>query len=181
MAKELLKDYTYYIYTTKRHDPKGEHRFRVILPLTHIVKLGAEEYKDFMNRIFDWLPFEVDSASNQIVKKWLTNKDAVVYSNEGELLNAMLFIPHTKKAEELSHDRALISSMSNLEAWFYKEWKNGNRNKALFRYAMVLKDNGYDLVSIKNAIFEFNRKTPDPLEEEEIYDSVMITLAKEFK
>jgi len=181
MAKELLQEYTYYIYTTKRHDPKGEHRFRVVLPLTHEVKLGAEEYKDFMNRIFNWLPFEVDSASNQIVKKWLTNKDALVYSNEGNLLNAMLFIPHTKKADELSHDRALISSMSNLEAWFYKEWKDGNRNKALFRYAMVLKDNGYDLVSIKNAIFEFNRKTPDPLEETEIYDSVMVTLAKEFK
>jgi len=181
MVKELLKDYSYHIYTTKRHDPVKEHRFRVVLPLSHVVKLGVDEYKEFMNNLFEWLPFEVDKASNQIVKKWLTNKDCEIYSNEGSTLNAMWFIPNTKKAEEMTHDRALISSMSNLEAWFYREFKDGNRNNVLFKYAKVLKDNGYDLESIKNALLAFNSKTPNPLEEREIYDTVIVSIAREFK
>ena len=178
-AQELLSDYTYYIYTTKRHT--SEHnRFRVIIPLTHIVTLGSEEFKSFMNNVFNWLPFKVDTASNQIVKKWLTNPDAEIYSNEGELLNAMMFIPNTKKAEEMNQERNKISHMTNMEAWFYKEANEGQRNKMMFRYAMALKDNGYDLESVKNAVLAFNSKLPEPIEEREIYDTIIVSLAKSY-
>ena len=179
-AQDLLSNYSYYIYTTKRHTEK-ENRFRVIIPISHTLSLGSEEYKQFMNNIISWLPFKVDEASNQIVKKWLTNKDCEIYSNDGEMLNAMMFIPNTKKSEELNKERTKISHMSNLEAWFYKHAMEEGRNKMLFRYAMVLKDNGYDLESVRNAILNFNSKLPEPLEEKEIYDTVMLTLVKEYK
>jgi len=179
MVKDLLEDYTYIIYTTKRHT-KEQNRFRVILPISHIVKLGVEEFKRFMNNIFQWLPFEVDQASNQIAKKWLTNGNCELYTNEGKLLNAMYFIPNTKKSEELNQERQAISNMTNLEAWFYKNYQEGGRNKLLFRYAMSLKDNGYDLESVKNAVLAFNSKTPNPLDEGEIYDTVIVSLAKDY-
>ena len=38
-AKLLLKDYKYLIHTTKRHTNEN-HRFRVIFPLSHVLKLN---------------------------------------------------------------------------------------------------------------------------------------------
>lgn len=182
-AQELLKDFTYTMYTTKSHkvEKSGKvcDRFRVILPMSHIVKLGKPEYEKFMENIIDWLPFAVDEqAVKDIARKWETNPSAEIYTNQGELLNVMDFIPQTKKAEEMAAQRAAIGSLSSLEAWFYRKIGEGNRNNLLLRYALCLTDNGYSLENISNAVMAFNDKLKNPLSRDEIYSSIIVTVTK---
>lgn len=178
-AQELLKDYTYLMYTTKRHRTPGHgDRFRIILPTSHVCKLNAVDYSKFMENVFEWLPFAVDTGTKDIARKWECNPDAEIFTNDGKLLDVMDFIPQTKKAEEMLTARQAISSMSNLEAWFYKSVGEGARNNLLLRYALVLIDNGYDLESIRNAVLHFNSKLVKKLPEEEIYTSIMVTVTK---
>ena len=176
-ARDLLSDCQYIIYTTKRHTPE-HHRFRIIIPLSHVVSLGADEYSKFMENVFNWLPFEADEATKDISRKWLTNPGEI-YVNEGNLMNALQFMPKTRKAEEMSLERQKISSMSNLQAWFYRKIKEeGNRNTNILKYALALVDSGYDLPAIRATIIDFNSKLPEPLEQEEIDTTIMVTVTK---
>ena len=93
----------------------------------------------------------------------------------------MDYIPQTKKAEDMLNQRQLISSMSNLEAWMFKRAGEGNRNNLLRDYALALVDNGYDQTSVHNAVLNFNKKLPRPLEEIEILSTIMMTVAKRYK
>jgi hypothetical protein len=176
IARELLAEYQYIIYTTKRHTEE-HNRFRIILPLSHELSLGSEEYSKFMENVFNWLPFEVDDATKDVARKWLTNPGKL-YMNEGKLLDAMQFIPKTKKSEELSIERQKISNMSNIQAWFYRQIQEGNRNNTLLKYGMLLADNGYDINSIRNELINFNSKLVEPLDPDEINSTIMITITK---
>ena len=60
-AHELMKDYKFLTYTTKRHTPE-ENRFRMILPIKYHLELDQDEYKEFMNGIMTWLPFTTDES-----------------------------------------------------------------------------------------------------------------------
>jgi hypothetical protein len=178
IAKDLLSDYQYIIYTTKRHQIDGHgDRFRIILPMSHLISLGSDEYSKFMENVFNWVPFDVDEATKDIARKWATNPGEV-YVNEGKLLDAMQFIPQTKKSEEMTLQRQQVSSMSNLQAWFFRKIGEGNRNNILLKYGLVLVDNGYDIDSVRNAVVDFNSKITDPLPEEEIHRTLMITITK---
>ena len=44
-VKVLMKEYTYFIHTTKRHTDEN-HRFRLILPINYHLKLDEVEFKD---------------------------------------------------------------------------------------------------------------------------------------
>lgn len=178
-AKDVLKDYTYMIYTTKRHTTT-DHRFRIILPMSHILKLNKEDYSKFMSNIFDWLPFTPDTAAKDVARKWATNDVADVYVNHGQLFDVMDYIPQTKKCEEMSSQRAAIASMSNLEAWMLRTVGEGHRNNLLLRYALALVDNGYDQNSVHNAVLAFNSKLAKPLTEVEILSTIMLTVAKKY-
>ena len=177
-ARELLKDYQYMMYTTKRHT-EHHNRFRIILPLSHTVSLDPEEYSKFMQNIFEWLPFEVDEATKDIARKWQTNPGTYC-DNEGKLLDAMSFIPQTKKSEEMNQERQAISNLNSLEAWFMRNSSEGSRNNLLLRYGLTLMDNGYDLNSIHNGVLAFNDKLKSPLDHAEIHSTCMITLTKRF-
>jgi len=90
----------------------------------------------------------------------------------------MQFIPQTKKSEEMTLRRQQVSSMSNLQAWFFRKIGEGNRNNVLLKYGLVLVDNGYDIDSVRNAVVDFNNKVTDPLPEAEIHRTLMITITK---
>ena len=90
VARELLRDHTYLIYTTKRHTDE-DNRFRIILPTNYRLKMDADEYRETLQNVFAWLPFEVDSQTNQRARKWLTHPGQFFY-NEGELLDVLKFI-----------------------------------------------------------------------------------------
>ena len=175
-VKLLLKNYKFLIYTTKRHTEE-ENRFRVILPLNYELALDAKDYKEFMSNIYEWLPFEVDTGTNQRARKWLSNEGTFTY-NEGELLDALPFIPKTSKNEERKELMNSQQSMDNLERWVINNIGDGNRNNMLLRYAMILLDAGFDFEKIRMRVIDLNNKIPDKLDEAEVMATIMITVAK---
>lgn len=176
-AKLLLKNYKYLLYTTKRHS-EDEHRFRIILPLNYELKLDANDYKEFMNNVYEWLPFESDTGTNQRARKWLSHNGHYEL-NDGELLDALPFIPKTRKNEARKALLDSQQSLDNLERWIVTNTGDGNRNVMLHRFAMILLDAGFDFENIRQRVIDLNNKLPDKLEETEIMATVMITVAKE--
>lgn len=180
VVKELFKDYKYIIYTTKRHGQDGKERFRLIFPINYELKLSLEDYKEFMNNFFKWLPFETDESSNQASKKWLSNDKAQYIVNDGELLDALKFIPRTRRNEEFHKEIAKIENLGNLERWFAARMAQGNRNNLMFKYGMALVDSGFSYREIEVKIKKFNKQLPAPLSTEEIESSILVTIAKKF-
>jgi hypothetical protein len=175
-VKLLLKNYKFLIYTTKRHT-ETENRFRIILPINYELSLDAKDYKEFMSNIYEWLPFEVDTATNQRARKWLSNDGTFEY-NEGEVLDALPFIPKTSKNEERKELMNSQQSMDNLERWVINNIGDGNRNNMLLRFAMILLDGGFDFETIRQRVMTLNNKIADKLDEAEIMSTIMITVAK---
>lgn len=178
----LMKDYKYLIHTTKSHQAmkngvKQGDRFRLILPLSHTLKLDKQDYNEFMANVYAWLPFECDTATNQRARKWETHDGQHEY-NDGKSLDALLFIPKTAKCEE---NRKVIDnqqSLTNLERWFATHTSTGNRSNNLMRYAYLLVDAGQDIQSVQNNVMALNAKLPDKMEETEILSTIMVTATK---
>lgn len=175
-AKMLLKNYKFLIYTTKRHTDE-ENRFRIIMPLNYELELDAKDYKEFMSNIYEWLPFEVDTATNQRARKWLSHEGHFEY-NEGDVLDALPFIPKTSKNEERKELMNSQQSMDNLERWVINNIGDGNRNNMLLRYAMILLDGGFDFEGVRTKVIALNEKIADKLEEAEIMSTIMTTVMK---
>ena len=178
-AKIVLSDYYYHMYTTKRHS-KEEQRFRVVIPMSHIVKLGAKEYTRFMRNVFAWLPFDVDEQTSQRSRKWLTNDGEYCYNEGNMLLDAHQFIPHTNKAIALNETNTKIGNSPQLEKWFIREIQEGDegRNNILTRYAFVLVDSGMNQSNTINKVLSLNSKLPNPLAEIEIHSTISLSVAK---
>lgn len=175
-VKLLMKNYKFLIYTTKRHTEE-ENRFRIILPINYELAMDAKDYKEFMSNIYEWLPFEVDTATNQRARKWLSHDGTYEY-NEGEVLDALPFIPKTSKNEERKELMNSQQSMDNLERWVINNIGDGNRNNMLLRYAMILLDGGFDFENIRQRVMALNNKIADKLDEAEVMSTIMITVAK---
>lgn len=172
----LLEDYTWFMHTTKSHTDKN-HRFRLIMPISHVLELNAKDYKEFMSNVFQWLPFECDTQTNQRSRKWETFPGDYKY-NSGDLLDAFKFIPKTRKAEEQKREMTQLSSLNNLERWFVAKGKEGNRNNMLLRYGYVLVDMGLDYNSIINNIHALNSRLDSPLSDDELLNTVMPSVSK---
>ena len=175
-VKMLMSKYQYLIYTTKRHTD-DEHRFRIVLPINYTLDLDAKEFREFMSNIYEWIPFEVDTQTGQRARKWLSHNGHYEY-NEGELFDALPFIPKTSKNEERKILLENQQSMDNLERWVMNNIGDGNRNNMLLRYATILVDAGFNFEAIRQKVIDLNNKIPDKLEEIEIMSTVMITVAK---
>ena len=175
-AKLLMKDYKFLLYTTKRHT-ETDHRFRMIFPINYELALDAKDFKEFMSNIYEWLPFDVDKATNQRARKWLSHNGTYEY-NDGELLDALPFIPKTSKNEERKELLSSQQSMDNLERWVINNIGDGNRNNMLLRYGLILVDAGFDFEGIRSRVIDLNNKIPDKLDEVEIFSTVMVTVTK---
>jgi len=172
----LLEDYQYLLYTTKSYTADNQ-RFRIVMPLNYRIELNAEDFKIFMKNIYEWLPFEVDTQTGQRSRKWLTHKGKYRY-NEGELLDARLFIPKTVKGEERAEFVATHQTLTNMERWFLQSSTTGNRNNQLLRYAYVMVDLGYDADSIKQSVLALNDKLPDSLPIAELNKTIFVSVHK---
>lgn len=178
-AKLLLKDYKALYYTTKRHTEET-NRFRIILPINYELKLDAKDYKEFYNNVLEGLPFEADDSCAHRSKKWLTHKGHYEYT-DGQLFDVLPFIPKTSKNEDRKQMLTDQHQLDNLERWVLNNTGDGNRNKQLFNYAMVLVDAGFSLDRIRSQVKELNNKVPGKLDESEIDGSIMLTIAKKVK
>jgi hypothetical protein len=179
---DLMKDYKFLTYTTKRHDPNGEHRFRLILPINYYLELDGEEYKEFMNAVMIWLPFTTDESANQRAKKWEAFDGGTYHYNMGgEVLDALDFIPKTSRGEAHRAQFQSLQSLDNLERWFAQRIATGNRNNNMIKYALALVDNGMSLIEVTRQVHAFNQKMNSPLTATEIDSTVLITVAKRFQ
>ena len=174
-AQLLLGDYTYHMYTTKRHT-EANNRFRIVMPISHELHLDKEAYKAFMDNIYDWLPFDVDTGTGQRSRKWLSNQGVVV-NNEGELLDALTFIPETTKSEEFKKTVVSLNDMTNVEQWFVRKMTSGNRSNQMIKYALMLVDTGLSHTDIQNRVMALNSKIKSPLKEREIFSTIMQSVA----
>lgn len=180
MVHELLKDYKFITQTTKRHTDE-EHRFRLIIPINYHLELDADDYKQFMENILEWLPVKVDEQANQRSRKWETNPNGKVHRNdEGEILDVLKFIPKTSKNEQHRAQMEKVVSMDNLERWFAQRMVTGSRNNHMIKFALALVDGGMELYDVQKAVLAFNAKLNNPLAEDEIQSTIMVTVAKKF-
>jgi hypothetical protein len=177
-VKALLEDYTFLISTTKRHTEEL-NRFRLILPMSHKIKLSASDYSRFMENVFEWLPFPVDEGAKDIARKWATHPGIYEY-NKGNTIDATMFIPETKRSDET---KAQISAtgVDNIERWFVTHTAKGNRANHLYRYGMVLIDSNYALGEIVEKLETFNNSLETPLPEEQFRNSTVKSISKEFQ
>lgn len=180
-ACELMKAFKYLVYTTKRHTPEN-NRFRLILPINYCLMLDSDDYKEFMSMLTDWLPFKVDEAANQRSRKWESfGGGKYIYNMDGEVLDALAFIPKTSKNEQYLQSFQRVESLDNLERWFAQRIAMGNRNNNMIRYALALVDNGMDLVTVSKQVHAFNHKLNNPLSTDEIDSTVLVSVAKRFQ
>lgn len=179
-ALQIFKKHNYYMYTTKRHT-ESEHRFRILLPLSHNLKLNKQEYTEFVENVLEYYPLPiVDDASTQRSKKWLTN-DGDIYSNfDGENIDALLFIPRSTKSDNLKKDLKELKDVDGIERWFLFNTGNGNRNNQLAKYAFFLKDCGKSIDEVTAAVLALNNKLPNSMSDQEMYDTILTSVAKRF-
>lgn len=175
-AKLLLKDYKALYYTTKRHTEE-EHRFRIVLPMNYELKLDAKDFKEFMNNVHEWLPFEVDDQTGQRARKWMSHNAHYEYT-EGQLIDVLPFIPKTTKNEERKTRLDSQQSLDNLERWMLNNTGDGNRNNMLLRYGMMLVEAGFTFNEVNSKIKDLNDKMPDKLDEAEIMGTIMVSVTK---
>lgn len=182
-AHELMKQYKFMTYTTKRHQKDGHgDRFRLILPINYHLALDSDEYKEFMNSFMDWLPFKSDESINQRAKKWETFDGGQYHYNlEGEILDALPFIPKTSRNEKYRKDTQSLASLDNLERWFAQRIASGNRNNQMIKYALALVDSGMDLITVQQQVHAFNKKLNNPMSDHEIDSTIMVTVAKRYQ
>lgn len=178
-ARELLEEYTYLIYTTKSHT-ESDNRFRLVIPTNYIVELDDEDYKDCINSILSWLPFEADEVSNQRSRKWRTHDQAQIFENDGKLFDILPFIPKTSRNEEYKKGQAQLDSLTNLERWFAQRISEGNRNNNILKYAMALVDSGMDYSEVENNVVRFNKSLSNGLSRDELNNTIFVTVARRF-
>lgn len=181
-AAALLENYKFLLYTTKSHDDEGEHRFRMIFPINYHLELSQDDYKSFMNAFMDWLPFETDRGANQRARKWETFNGAYHYNNgpDTQIIDALDFIPQTSRNEDHKRMRQKLTSMDKLEGWFAGKIADGNRNNMMLRFAMALVDNGVGYNEVEARTIDFNKKLPEPLDEDELRRTVLVSVAKKY-
>ena len=173
-AQQLLKDYKYLMYTTKRHTP-DQNRFRIVMPLNYQLRMEAKDFKEFIKNVFEWLPFEVDAQTGQRARKWLSHAGTYIY-NDGELLDVLPFIPKTSKNEDRHRKFLDTQSLSNLERWFVEHTGEGNRSNQLLRFAMLLVDSHLPFPEIQSRILDLNNRLPNKLDEAEIMSTILVTV-----
>lgn len=175
LMRVLMRKYQCIIYTTKSHGIDGHDCYRLILPMSHMLTLDAEDYKTFYMNVLGSLPLTitVDEMCHTRSKKWLAHPNGQIFVNEGELFDVIPFVPRTTKEVEYQEKQKQYRNLDNLERWIVANTGDGNRNNQLYRYACTMRDAGKDPTDISRAVKELNNKLPDKLSDDEIMSTIM--------
>lgn len=177
VCKTLLKDYEFTIVTTKRHTDSN-HRYRILLPMSHELEFDAIEHKKFMKNVFDFMPFDCDEQTADIARKWQSFDGEHIY-NEGQLIDVLPFIPDTSKQERQKDLSKRYVGVESLQRWFLMNFnEEDGRNNMLRNYALALLDNGLSSENVRLSVFDMNTKLNVPLVEREIESTIMKTVIR---
>lgn len=191
VAKAMFSDYWCAFYETKSSEPKF-NRYRIILPISHVLELNQEDYSECIRSVIASLPFniEVDDASAQRSKKWRTCDKGIEFNDarwvNGEEADPLLFdilpyIPRSSKNDERIRESVEYENLDRVQRWFVESTCQGNRNKQLYRYAMILVDMGLSYSQVEENLLTFNSHLRDSISDKEIKDSILKTVAKKIK
>jgi hypothetical protein len=102
--------------------------------------------------------------------------------NEGQLLDALPFIPRTGRNISYLQSMENISNLPAVERWFAGQIaEGGGRNNLMFRYGTMLLSKGRPYVEAEAIVREFNSKIPNPLTLDELRRTVFTTMARKVK
>lgn len=171
--KSLFAKYKFITARTRSDTPEQNH-YRVLLPLKYTLNMSPAEYKRFMNGVLSSLPFAVDEMSAMPTQMWTAYAGKEVYVNEGEeLFDPLPFIPKTIRNAEYKTSRSKFKKLDNVQKWFIDNIEDGNRNKMLYRYAMMLKDNGKPYRDISSMVVALNNALSFPLSDNELQSTIL--------
>ena len=174
-AQALLEEYEYIIYETKRSTPTN-NRFRILIPLSHTLKLNEEDFKAFMSNVFDYMPFNVDEQTGNVSRKWLSNSSKPIVNN-GKFLDVYDFLPNTKKQEEMKEASVRITDADSVQRYFLLNQDTG-RNNCLIKYIFMLMDNNHSAEDAIVLARDMNSKFKEPLSSKELSATVFRTAYK---
>jgi len=204
-ARELFKDYTHIIATTKSHQKeKNNHvcdRFRLILPLEKTLNTTIDEYKEAMAFII--LKYGNDKACKDVARFYYGFKDSEVIINKTKHFfdydvvqkQAKLYFKIQKDKEKKAHAitpvykptyntdipkidylRSILYTDKLLEVLkFHDRFGAGGRNTYLFSCAKYLQDEGLSNEEVRSAILWCNNQG-DGLKEKEIEQTIFRSL-----
>ena len=185
-AMRIFTGYYAVFYDTKS-STKKHNRYRIILPISHVLEMEQEDYAEFMKNVLSAIPLEVDSSVCEREHKWQTwdaGADVIsTYWENGEekdckLFDALEFIPRTTKNEERIKRAKHYENLDGLQHWVMSTTGEGNRNKQLYRYAMILVDKGMDYADIQESVLAMNAGLKDGISEKEIKNTIMSSVAR---
>ena len=176
--KSLFSKYKFITARTRSDTPEQNH-YRVLLPLKYTLNMSPAEYKRFMNGLLASLPFTVDEMSAMPTQMWTAYSGKEVFINEGEeLFDPLPFIPKTIRNAEYKTSRSKFKKLDNVQKWFIDNIEDGNRNKMLYRYAMMLKDNGKPYRDISSMVVALNNALSFPLSDNELQSTILNSVRK---
>lgn len=142
-AKELFKEYTYLIQTTKSHTDTN-HRFRVMIPLSSTVR-DQEIYKNTWYSLSNKFPF-IDQQCKDFARFYYKSK-SFIYENKARVLDPVLDTVMPKFLEKPRLE--LLLTKGNLSRgtmeFIVNGAKSGTRNIACFKAAKDFQEQGYTI------------------------------------
>ena len=175
-AKELLKHYTWLIYTTRNHNKKKNDiicdRFRIVMPTKTNFFVTVEQHKELYENLSVALEIPIyDVSTRNVSRLWYTNPEAEVHKNKGDILDVRCCIPETEKAEKI------LPNIINLEVgegdrriegmikYILINTTQGNRNAMIFRLAKFTQEMGGNVDDITHRT---NQMLGEPMSEGEV-------------
>ena len=179
-TQELLSEYKYIIYTSKRHNTEEfnyRDRFRILLPTKNKFYVTPDQYKQLYINIEEFLGLKNnDIQTRNTSRLWFSNPNGTIYENDGELLDVTFLLPNTDKSEiympkidQVNYEME-TGELSKREAGFIKYFitntTQGNRNGNVFNAAKFYQDLGSD--NIEGKVIRLNSLLTEPLPDHEI-------------
>jgi len=174
--------------TTRSHqiEKNGQtvDRFRLVFIMDRQLDLNPDDYKLFMKNASEKLGIYdiVDKATLEVGRGFFGAKGEYWYADGEKLFEVADCIPSTEKEEERKRivNSSSIGSTQGAERYFLEEAMVGSRSNTIIRYALFIKDEGFDYDDAEEKLFDFNDKLPEPLSKREIQGTILKTLKRNY-
>ena len=192
---DLLRDYTYIIYTTKSHQKEKDglvnDRFRILLPAKTYFNVDNERHKELISNVCEALGVgSYDVSTRNQDRLWFTNPEGEIYKNQRELFDVIPYLPDTEtreiiskqieKFDEKDYDGDEVNKrIGGMIKWMLNNtYSNLNRNVNLFRLGAFVLDLTGDIDRALEEVYKANSMLEEPIKESEIEKTIKQTLKR---